>query len=825
MSHQSIGLIFLLLYCIVIGMATQLLVAGIETREEYANVSSAIAKGTCAKQDRNVNHTIINDTSRKRDGPFRSKSSTLITLSNLEFWNFHPIEAVQLSPSYLSTNVTIFYKSASVKSDMLNLTICRNYNESCPIKPLDAARHKAIAELRGPSHASKYSLIIIARTRFNVSSYVALPAAISFSTLPYDFPVAGDFTNVLSASNTELNLTNVTVSWRMSDRDFVEATPLAFFIVTLEIPGGKRYVLCVNSTFVTLNNLRRFAFFSLAVTPMFEVDGAIYSGLSSRYNFTTEAHSPKRRPRSIRSTAIPPAVPKDMPSVQDQYPTVQNLQVRIQVLTKKSIQYNVTWTAPYLDHPAKQYYTITWCNSSNYCRNNLTHHTNYTIALHYGAGSYTVTVGVEYFTENEGSFARNVTFQITTPPRVPPFVSDIKFALVGFSRTRFIYKMSWMAPMPRSTEFPQLAYFSIQICEVSANCFDYSTLERFVIIPLLINKSYKINFRTIYELLPGQTVTANYAKRVKTSGTRGPNEESFPTPSDVMLHVVDFNSDTIAYQVTWALQPYKKVKPHDTRITICKVSLCESFKSNLTSYALSVGYQEDVLVTVETDYVLPDGQVISRNKTHRIKAPPSEPFAVWGIKSAITATGADSAVYTFNWKGYKPRSSKFPQLAYFALRACKNANVSCWYYSTLETFYSLPLKFKEKYEVAVSAVYELLPHQLTNKTVMLKITVPEQSELSSHIGQVKKGYISLPLWVAIFIPLIMLTFAVAVTVHQLYIHCHDDSDRIIRPETVSMTPSDENLTESQENTYQRKQTKKTKQSAIKSRSEPPERTR
>lgn len=75
----------------------------------------------------------------------------------------------------------------------------------------------------------------------------------------------------------------------MSDRDFVEATPLAFFIVTLEIPGGKRYVLCVNSTFVTLNNLRRFAFFSLAVTPMFEVDGAIYSGLSSRYNFTTEA--------------------------------------------------------------------------------------------------------------------------------------------------------------------------------------------------------------------------------------------------------------------------------------------------------------------------------------------------------------------------------------------------------------------------------------------------------------------------------------------------------------------------------------------------------
>lgn len=72
--------------------------------------------------------------------------------------------------------------------------------------------------------------------------------------------------------------------------------------------------------------------------------------------------------------------------------------------------------------------------------------------------------------------------------------------------------------MPRSTEFPQLAYFSIQICEVSANCFDYSTLERFVIIPLLINKSYKINFRTIYELLPGQTVTANYAKRVKTSG-------------------------------------------------------------------------------------------------------------------------------------------------------------------------------------------------------------------------------------------------------------------------------------------------------------------
>ncbi|XP_022704320.1 uncharacterized protein LOC111269175 isoform X4 [Varroa jacobsoni] len=725
MSHQSIGLIFLLLYCIVIGMATQLLVAGIETREEYANVSSAIAKGTCAKQDRNVNHTIINDTSRKRDGPFRSKSSTLITLSNLEFWNFHPIEAVQLSPSYLSTNVTIFYKSASVKSDMLNLTICRNYNESCPIKPLDAARHKAIAELRGPSHASKYSLIIIARTRFNVSSYVALPAAISFSTLPYDFPVAGDFTNVLSASNTELNLTNVTVSWRMSDRDFVEATPLAFFIVTLEIPGGKRYVLCVNSTFVTLNNLRRFAFFSLAVTPMFEVDGAIYSGLSSRYNFTTEAHSPKRRPRSIRSTAIPPAVPKDMPSVQDQYPTVQNLQVRIQVLTKKSIQYNVTWTAPYLDHPAKQYYTITWCNSSNYCRNNLTHHTNYTIALHYGAGSYTVTVGVEYFTENEGSFARNVTFQITTPPR----------------------------------------------------------------------------------------------------GTRGPNEESFPTPSDVMLHVVDFNSDTIAYQVTWALQPYKKVKPHDTRITICKVSLCESFKSNLTSYALSVGYQEDVLVTVETDYVLPDGQVISRNKTHRIKAPPSEPFAVWGIKSAITATGADSAVYTFNWKGYKPRSSKFPQLAYFALRACKNANVSCWYYSTLETFYSLPLKFKEKYEVAVSAVYELLPHQLTNKTVMLKITVPEQSELSSHIGQVKKGYISLPLWVAIFIPLIMLTFAVAVTVHQLYIHCHDDSDRIIRPETVSMTPSDENLTESQENTYQRKQTKKTKQSAIKSRSEPPERTR
>lgn len=100
-----------------------------------------------------------------------------------------------------------------------------------------------------------------------------------------------------------------------------------------------------------------------------------------------------------------------------EYPTVQNLQVRIQVLTKKSIQYNVTWTAPYLDHPAKQYYTITWCNSSNYCRNNLTHHTNYTIALHYGAGSYTVTVGVEYFTENEGSFARNVTFQITTPPR------------------------------------------------------------------------------------------------------------------------------------------------------------------------------------------------------------------------------------------------------------------------------------------------------------------------------------------------------------------------------------------------------------------------
>lgn len=68
-------------------MATQLLVAGIETREEYANVSSAIAKGTCAKQDRNVNHTIINDTSRKRDGPFRSKSSTLITLSNLEFWS------------------------------------------------------------------------------------------------------------------------------------------------------------------------------------------------------------------------------------------------------------------------------------------------------------------------------------------------------------------------------------------------------------------------------------------------------------------------------------------------------------------------------------------------------------------------------------------------------------------------------------------------------------------------------------------------------------------------------------------------------------------
>ncbi|XP_022673522.1 uncharacterized protein LOC111255629 isoform X3 [Varroa destructor] len=740
MSHQSIGLIFLLLYCIVIGMATQLLVAGIETREEYANVSSAIAKGTCAKQDRNVNHTIINDTSRKRDGPFRSKSSTLITLSNLEFWNFHPIEAVQLSPSYLSTNVTIFYKSASVKSDMLNLTICRNYNESCPIKPLDAARHKAIAELRGPSHASKYSLIIIARTRFNVSSYVALPAAISFSTLPYDFPVAGDFTNVLSASNTELNLTNVTVSWRMSDRDFVEATPLAFFIVTLEIPGGKRYVLCVNSTFVTLNNLRRFAFFSLAVTPMFEVDGAIYSGLSSRYNFTTEA----------------------------------------------------------LEYGLLRFSQATSTEHSEYCN---------------------TACSPQRHAIGSGPISN------CTESSVPPFVSDIKFALVGFSRTRFIYKMSWMAPMPRSTEFPQLAYFSIQICEVSANCFDYSTLERFVIIPLLINKSYKINFRTIYELLPGQTVTANYAKRVKTSGTRGPNEESFPTPSDVMLHVVDFNSDTIAYQVTWALQPYKKVKPHDTRITICKVSLCESFKSNLTSYALSVGYQEDVLVTIETDYVLPDGQVISRNKTHRIKAPPSEPFAVWGIKSAITATGADSAVYTFNWKGYKPRSSKFPQLAYFALRACKNANVSCWYYSTLETFYSLPLKFKEKYEVAVSAVYELLPHQLTNKTVMLKITVPEQSELSSHIGQVKKGYISLPLWVAIFIPLIMLTFAVAVTVHQLYIHCHDDSDRIIRPETVSMTPSDENLTESQENTYQRKQTKKTKQSAIKSRSEPPERTR
>lgn len=94
-----------------------------------------------------------------------------------------------------------------------------------------------------------------------------------------------------------------------------------------------------------------------------------------------------------------------------------------------------------------------------------------------------------------------------------------------------------------------------------------------------------------------------------------------------MLHVIDFNSDTIAYQVTWALQPYKKVKPYDTRITICKVSLCESFKSNLTSYALSVGYQEDVLVTIEIDYVLPDGQVISRNKTHHIKAPPSGEYA------------------------------------------------------------------------------------------------------------------------------------------------------------------------------------------------------